>query len=156
VAQPLQIGLISDTHGLLRAEARDALAGVDLILHAGDIGKPEVLADLATLAPVQAVRGNVDRGAWADRLPEVRRLSVGEHVIVLAHQLAGVEAGELATGAAIVVFGHSHRPVVERRGTTLYVNPGSAGPRRFRLPVAVGRLALNGPRVRASVIELDV
>lgn len=150
----LRIGLISDTHGLLRPEAAAALRGSDRIVHAGDIGRPEVLAALAAIAPVTAVRGNVDCGEWAAGLPWTATLRVGEARIHVVHDLAALDLDPAAAGLHAVVAGHSHRPSVTSRGGVLYVNPGSAGPRRFRLPVALGRLQVCGARVTAELIEL--
>lgn len=148
------IGVISDTHGLLRPEALQALAGSSLILHAGDIGRPEVIAELERLAPVIAVRGNVDTGAWADAFPETRTEQVGGCRIHLLHdrkQLAVEPAG-----LDVVVAGHSHQPLNEVRDGVLHFNPGSAGPRRFRLPVAVGRLWCRDGKVEGEIVELAV
>jgi len=134
------IGLISDTHGLLRPQAAAALRGVSCILHAGDIGKPEVLSALSQIAPVRAVRGNNDRGGWANRLPLRITMMFAGHAVHVLHIL-----GELAPGRndfAVVVSGHSHKPLIENRGGVLYINPGSAGPKRFSLPVSIGFLRL--------------
>ena len=137
-------GLISDTHGLLRPEAKRALAGVDLIVHAGDIGAPELLEELATLAPVRVVRGNNDRGAWARDIPLTEALELEGTRIYVLHDVKELDLDPAAEGFAAVIAGHSHRPAVEVREGVLYVNPGSAGPRRFSLPVAVGFLEI-GP-----------
>ena len=152
--EAFRIGLISDTHGLLRPEALDALRGAGLILHAGDIGKPEILEALRALAPVRAVRGNNDRDAWAKALPETDTIEVAGVRIYLLHALQELSLDPAASGLNVVVAGHSHRPVVERRGPVLYVNPGSAGPRRFRLPVSVAVLEVRGGTVEARLIEL--
>ena len=135
-------GLISDTHGLLRPEAKRALAGVDLIVHAGDIGAPELLEELATLAPVRVVRGNNDRGAWARDIPLTEALELEGTRIYVLHDVKELDLDPAAEGFAAVIAGHSHRPAVEVREGVLYVNPGSAGPRRFSLPVAVGFLEI--------------
>jgi putative phosphoesterase len=142
---PTRLGLISDTHGLLRPEARKALRGAELILHAGDVGGPEVLRELDRLAPVFAVRGNVDRGHWAAELPLTRVVEVGGLRLLLIHDLANLDRDPAEEGIAGVVCGHSHRPAVFERRGVLYLNPGSAGPRRFRLPVCLLRLDVRFP-----------
>jgi putative phosphoesterase len=139
-----RIGIISDTHGLMRPEALRALAGVDHILHAGDVGAPEVLERLRELAPVSAVRGNVDRGAWAQVLPETELVEAAGRTFYLVHDLDDLDVDPAAIGLCAVVSGHSHQPAVLRRRGVLYVNPGSAGPRRFRLPVTVGLIDVSG------------
>ncbi len=150
------IGVISDTHGLLRPEARDALRGCDRILHAGDVGSPEVLEALAEIAPVTAVRGNNDRGAWAQALPTTEVAEVGSVCVYLLHDLAELELDPAAAGFAAVVTGHSHRPSAELREGVLYLNPGSAGPRRFKLPVALARLTVSGRSLSHEILELDL
>lgn len=149
-----RIGLISDTHGLVRPEAIAALRGVDHILHAGDVGAPEVLDALRALAPVTAVRGNNDRGPWAQRLASTALVDLGGVRILVTHDRHGL--GTDVCGAAVVISGHSHRPLVERAGGVLFVNPGSAGPRRFRLPIAVARLAIDAGGVEAEIVALEV
>ena len=149
------IGLIADTHDLLRPAALAALAGVDQILHAGDVCSPAVLAALGRVAPVRAVRGNNDRGGWAAALPEADVVELGGASILLLHELHRLDAPAAAT-VSTVVSGHSHRPRVERRGGLLLVNPGSAGPRRFALPVSVGRLRIEHGVVDAEIVELLV
>ena len=144
----LRIGLVSDTHNLLRPEVLDFLRGSDHILHAGDICGPEVLAALAQLAPTTAVRGNNDRGAWAERLDERVTLHFAGVAVHVVHDLAELMPGEPAD---VVVSGHSHRPKVEQRGAVLHVNPGSAGPRRFRLPISAGELRIVDGRVTAHL-----
>ncbi len=139
-----RIGIISDTHGLMRPEALQALAGVDHILHAGDVGAPEVLERLRELAPVTAIRGNVDRGAWAQALPETDLVEAAGRFFYLVHDLAALDIDPSAAGVCAVVSGHSHRPAVHRRRGVLYVNPGSAGPRRFNLPVTLGLIDVSG------------
>jgi uncharacterized protein len=136
------LGLISDTHGLLRPQAAAALAGVSQILHAGDVGRPEILDRLAAIAPVTAVRGNVDFGRWADALPADAALSIEGHGIYILHNLNEIGIDPAAAGMSVVLFGHTHKPLVENRGGVLYVNPGSAGPRRFLLPISIGFLRL--------------
>ncbi len=134
------VGLISDTHGLLRPEAVAALEGCRLIVHAGDVGSPEILPRLADIAPVIAVKGNIDTGAWASRLPETEVATAGRARIYVLHRLADLALDPAASGFHIVVSGHSHKPGRTERDGVLYVNPGSAGPRRFKLPVTVARL----------------
>lgn len=151
----MRIGLISDTHALLRREALDALRGCDRIVHAGDIGDASILEALAAVAPLVAVRGNNDRGDWADGLPLTAVLEAGGVRIGVVHELRHADAFE-ATPLDVLVYGHSHRPVVETVGTRLHVNPGSAGPRRFRLPVSLAELAIRGGRVDALLIPLTV
>lgn len=136
----MRIGLISDTHGLLRPAALDFLRGCEHIVHGGDIGAPGILEALAALAPLTAVRGNNDTAAWAAALPESVRLEVGGLRLLAIHDLAQLRIDPAAAGIDVVVSGHSHRPRSERRGKVLYVNPGSAGPRRFRLPISVAEL----------------
>ena len=150
----IRIGLISDTHGLLRPEALDALRGSDFIVHAGDIGEG-VLEPLATIAPVTAVRGNNDRAPWAGRLHETELLRFGEVTLHVLHDLADLAIDPEAAGIDVVVTGHSHRPKVERRGGVLYVNPGSAGPVRFTLPVSVAVMQIVGRDVNVRVVELE-
>jgi hypothetical protein len=149
------VGLISDTHGLVRPEALAALRGVDRIVHAGDVGAPEVLAALRRIAPVTAVRGNNDRGAWAERLPERATLTAGGRKILVVHDRSVVREIAGARRVDAVVSGHSHKPGVERRDGVLWVNPGSAGPRRFSLPVAVARLLVADDGVQAEIVVLD-
>lgn len=151
----LRIGLISDTHGLLRPEAVRALRGCDAIVHAGDIGGARVLEDLSILAPVTAIRGNNDKGAWADQLRHTEFLRLGDLCIFVVHDVHDIDIDPLAAGVAVVVSGHSHHPAVEQRGKVLYVNPGSAGPRRFKLPICVAELAIEGGRAAARIIELE-
>jgi putative phosphoesterase len=155
-AGELLVGVISDTHGLLRPEALAALAGVGHIVHAGDVGAPDVLEALAAVAPVTAVRGNNDRGGWAAELSETEAVQIGDSWLYVLHDLHQLDLDPRAGGFAAVIAGHSHRPLLEERNAVLFVNPGSAGPRRFRLPVAVARLALAAGGVRGEVIELSV
>ena len=150
------VGIISDTHGLLRAEAISALAGCDLIIHAGDIGTHEVLDRLREIAPVAAVRGNVDVEAWAQALPETEVVeALGARLYVL-HDRAGLDLDPEAAGFAAVIYGHSHRPEALRKRGVLYLNPGSAGPRRFRLPVTMARVRLERGIITPEIIELPV
>ena len=136
------IGVISDTHGLLREEAVAALSGSEYIVHAGDVGKPEILDRLREIAPVTAVRGNVDRGTWSRELPDTDTVEVDDTSIYVLHILAELDLKPEAAGFGVVVYGHSHVPKQEVKNGVLYFNPGSAGPRRFRLPVSVGRLMI--------------
>jgi hypothetical protein len=149
------VGVISDTHGLLRPQAVAALAGCNCILHAGDIGQAEVLAGLWAIAPVVAVRGNVDRG-WAKALPETTQVDIAGRRILLLHNLVELEIDPRAAGIDVVIAGHSHRPKIETRDGVLYVNPGSAGPRRFTLPIAVAQIEITDRGVEARIIELSV
>jgi uncharacterized protein len=151
----LRIGLISDTHGLLRPAAVDFLQGCAHILHAGDIGGAAILDALATLAPVTAVRGNNDNGTDLADLPETARLQVGGLQLYMLHNLRELAVDPRAAGVDIVVSGHSHKPLVEQREGVLYVNPGSAGRRRFKLPICVGELLVDGREVTPRVVELD-
>ena len=149
-----RIGLISDTHGLLRPEAVRALQGSDRIVHAGDIVDPHILAALARIAPVTAVRGNNDKGAWADALPHTERLHIEALQLYVIHDVKEIDVDPRAAGIHVVIAGHSHKPQVERRDGVLFVNPGSAGPRRFKLPVTVGRLDVAGTEVQARIVEI--
>jgi putative phosphoesterase len=151
-----RVGLISDTHGLLRPEATALLRGSEFIVHAGDIGHVGILSELASLAPVTAVRGNNDKGPWSESIPETGVLQVGKVYIYVLHNLAKLELDPAAAGFHVVVSGHSHRPLVEERGGVLFVNPGSAGPRRFKLPIAVAQLDILGDSVHARVVELQM
>lgn len=149
------IGLISDTHGLLRPEAIEALRGSDAILHAGDIGDPGILAALARLAPVTAVRGNIDRGAWAEAIPATDVLQLGGVLIHVLHDIAELDLDPSAAGFHAVISGHSHQPRLHSKDGVLYVNPGSAGPRRFTLPISLGRLFVEDRTVTAELITLQ-
>jgi putative phosphoesterase len=150
------VGLISDTHGLVRPEAIEALRGVELILHAGDIGNPQVLEALNGIAPVIAVRGNNDKGEWAESLPIREVVEIGAASIYMLHDLKEIDISPSSAGFQVVVSGHSHKPSLEERKGVLYVNPGSAGPRRFKLPVTVARLRAAGTEVNAQLINLPV
>lgn len=151
-----RLGIISDTHGLLRPEALTFLRGCDHIVHAGDIGATEVLARLSGIAPVTAVRGNNDHGPWAEALAEAELFEFSGACIYAIHDLAQLDIDPSSAGVRVVVSGHSHKPVIERRDGVLYVNPGSAGPRRFRLPVAVAELVVVGSELEARIVELEV
>jgi putative phosphoesterase len=148
------IGLISDTHGLLRPEALRALDGSDMIIHAGDVGKPEILDALNLLAPVVAVRGNIDQGAWASALPLAASAATGSAAIYVLHDIQQLGLDPAAAGFQVVVSGHSHKHSRTERGGVLYLNPGSAGPRRFHLPVTVARLDLRESPWKVEFIEL--
>ena len=149
-------GVISDTHGLLRPEAAVALAGVELIIHAGDIGNPQILAALAQIAPVHAVRGNTDRADWAADLPHTLVVEAGGILIYVLHELFTLDLDPAAAGFAAVIFGHSHSPHMERKNGVLYLNPGSAGPRRFTLPVSLARLMIREEALEAKLISIDI
>lgn len=154
--ESIRVGLISDTHGLVRDEAVAALKGCQHILHAGDIDEPEVLVKLRKLAPVTVVRGNNDRGPWAKAIPVYDVVEFGSVSVYLRHDESELDIDPFAAGFRVAMFGHSHKPKVETRDGVLFVNPGSAGPRRFRLPVAVGELLISGNRIDARIIELSV
>jgi uncharacterized protein len=150
----LHVGLISDTHGLLRPEAKAFLRGSDYIVHGGDIGDAGILDELAGIAPVTAIKGNNDHGPWAEQLRETEFLQVGEVLMYVIHDIAQLDIDPAAAGVRVVVFGHSHKPSIEERNGVLYVNPGSSGPRRFKLPIAVGELIVAGSSVSARTVEL--
>jgi putative phosphoesterase len=150
----LRVGIISDTHGLLRPEATAFLNGSDFIIHAGDIGGVSILGGLAAIAPVTAVRGNNDTGQWAKDLPASEILQAGEVLVYILHDLSELDLDPGAAGFGVVVSGHSHRPSIEEKRGVVYVNPGSAGPRRFKLPIAAAELQIVGSSVRARVVEL--
>lgn len=152
----MRIGLVSDTHGLLRPEAVEALRGSDRILHAGDVGDPAILDRLRELAPTDAVRGNVDHGPWASELPMTHRVEVAGRVLYLLHIVEDLDLDPAVAGLDAVIFGHSHQPLREVRNGVLYLNPGSAGPRRFRLPVTVARLHLSEAGLDAEIVDLEV
>lgn len=154
-AETGRIGLISDTHGLVRPEALAALKGSDVIVHAGDIGKPAVIEALESIAPVFAVRGNNDRGAWAKKIPEVLDLTINGVKMRVIHDVNEAAPDSFA-GLAAVISGHSHKPGVAITAGVHFINPGSAGPRRFKLPVTVARLRLCDAKLRARILILDV
>jgi putative phosphoesterase len=149
-----QVGVISDTHGLVREEALAALQGSELIIHAGDIGNAEVLERLRAIAPVHAVRGNNDRDAWASTLPLTEVVEFGGVYAYLLHDIADLDIDPSAAGMAAVITGHSHKPLAEMRDGVLFLNPGSAGPRRFKLPITVARLHLAGDRLKPEFVQL--
>jgi putative phosphoesterase len=150
------VGVISDTHGLVRVEALAALQGCELIIHAGDIGSPEVLDRLREIAPVHAVRGNNDRDAWAGSLPLTEVVELGGVYAYLLHDIADLDIDPAAAGMAAVITGHSHKPVAELRDGVLYLNPGSAGPRRFKLPITVARLRVTDGQLKPEIVRLEV
>jgi putative phosphoesterase len=150
------IGVISDTHGLVRPEAVDALCGSDLILHAGDVGAAEVLEQLRAVAPTIAVRGNVDSAEWAKVLPETEVIEAGGLHLYMLHDLGRLDLDPRAGGFAAIISGHTHRALAEVREGVLYLNPGSAGPRRFSLPVSVARLQIDDGCVSHEIVELRV
>ena len=152
----LTVGLISDTHGLLRDEAVTQLDGSDVIIHAGDVGDPEILDRLRKIAPVAAVRGNVDLGEWAQKLPPDAIVEAGSTLIYVIHNIDHLTANVAAGGMHVVVFGHSHKPEQYVRSGTLYINPGSAGPRRFRLPISMARLTISGDNRELAFVDLAV
>ncbi len=150
----LRVGLISDTHGLLRPEATAFLAGSDHIVHAGDVGDPSILDALAAIAPLTAIRGNVDMDVWASQLPDTTRAVIGGVTLYVLHDLAALDIKPRAQGIRVVVYGHSHQASVSERDGVVYVNPGSAGPRRFRLPITAAELRIDGSSVTAHIQEL--
>jgi uncharacterized protein len=151
----IRVGLISDTHGLLRPQALELLQGSDFIVHAGDIGDPEILRRLEAIAPVTAVRGNNDTAHWAARIRETETLSIANTRILVIHDLAKLDIDPVAAKIGAVVSGHSHQPKTQTRDGVLYMNPGSAGPRRFTLPISLGFLEVSGETIVARLIELD-
>jgi uncharacterized protein len=151
-----RIGVISDTHGLVRPQALRALAGADLIVHAGDVGSPDVLEALRAVAPVVAVRGNNDRGRWAAALAETEVVETDGRSLYVLHDLKELDLDPRVAGFDAVIAGHSHQPRIERRDGVLYLNPGSAGPRRFRLPIAIAWLAVEAAGLDAEIVHLDV
>ena len=150
----LRAGVISDTHGLLRPEALAFLRGCDHILHAGDVCEATVLEQLTAIASVTAVRGNNDKGAWAKALPETRKVRLGDVTVYMIHDLKQLDSDAIAAGVQVVISGHSHHPRIERRDGVLYLNPGSAGPRRFRLPITAAELTIRGSGVQARIVDL--
>ena len=150
------VGVISDTHGLLRPEAVAALKGADLIIHAGDVGTPQVLDGLRKLAPTFVVRGNIDKAHWAEALPATAAVEVGGLLFYVLHDISELDLDPAAVGYAAVVYGHSHQPSIETREGVLFLNPGSAGPRRFRLPVGLARLDLCQTPWQPEFIPFDL
>lgn len=148
------IGVISDTHGLLRPGALEALRGSKLIIHAGDVGAPEILDLLREIAPVTAVRGNIDKAPWARKLPETEVVEVAGISLYVLHDLAKLDLNPAAAGFRVVIYGHSHVPKQEKHEGVLYFNPGSAGPRRFKLPISLGRLMIEGGSLRGEIVSI--
>src|ERR1700690_4534425 len=150
------LGVISDTHGLLRREAVEALRSADHILHAGDIGDPEILDTLAQIAPVTAVRGNIDTESWAQTVPQTEVVEIDGVSVYMLHDLGRLDLKPEAAGIHAVIYGHSHQPKMEMKKGVLYLNPGSAGPRRFQLPVSVGKLHIENGKINAELVELKI
>jgi putative phosphoesterase len=150
----LRVGVIADTHGLLRPEAVQRLAGVAHIIHAGDIGRPDVLDGLRRVAPVTAIRGNVDKGRWAEDYPETQTVSLGGYSIHIVHDVHDLSIDPVLGNIDVVISGHSHRPRIETVGGVLYLNPGSAGPRRFRLPITLAMLDVTASGPRPVILDL--
>ena len=150
----MRIGIISDTHGLLRPEAIKQLAGADHIIHAGDIGAPEVIEGLRRIAPITAIRGNIDVGEWAKDYPDSELVVLGGRSLYVLHNLKEIKLDPAASGFDVIISGHSHRPKIETKNGVLYVNPGSAGPRRFKLPIAVAIIALSDGLIVPQILEI--
>ena len=151
-----QIGVIADTHGLLRPEAKAALKTSDVIFHAGDIGRPEIILELRKIAPVYAVRGNTDREKWADRYPKTFVVRFGGHNFYILHDLKSLDFDPEPAGISVVVSGHSHQANIREQNNVLYINPGGAGPKRFKFPIGIGRLIISGRKIEADIIQLSV
>jgi uncharacterized protein len=149
-----KVGVISDTHGLLRPEAVEFLHGCDSIVHAGDLGDPDILKTLATIAPTVAVRGNVDRGSWTRDLPDKNLLEAEGKLLYVIHDLDQLDLDPVPAQIAVVIFGHSHMPASYEKDGVLYFNPGSAGPRRFKLPVSIGRITVADSGLKSEIIDL--
>jgi putative phosphoesterase len=150
----LRVGLVSDTHGLLRPEARAFLIGCDYIIHGGDVGDPKILDELAAIAPLIAVRGNNDAAPWAARLRRAELIRVGNVFVYVIHNLAELDIDPRTAGVRVVVSGHSHKPSVEERDGIMYINPGSCGRKRFKLPVCVGEIVVSGSAINARIVDL--
>jgi len=148
------VGVISDTHGLLRSQALEALRGVNAIVHAGDVGDAAILGQLRQVAPVTAVRGNIDTSAWAKSLPETDLLEIGAVSLYVLHNVQQLDLDPGTAGFAAVIFGHSHKPLIEWRKDVLFFNPGSAGPKRFSLPISLGKLTIANGKLKPELIEL--
>lgn len=151
----VKVGVISDTHGLMRPAALTALQGADLIIHAGDVGRPEVLDQLGELAPTHVVRGNIDMQSWASNLPATLDVDVHGLRFHVLHDISALDVEPMSAGIAGIVFGHSHKPFIETRDGVLYLNPGSAGPRRFRLPVTIARVRVSGRTLEPEIVTLE-
>lgn len=154
MAEDIVVGVISDTHGLLRPDALKKLSGVNAIVHAGDVGDPEILARLRQIGPLSAVRGNIDTAAWSKVLPETEVLEIGGLSLYVLHNVQELDLEPSAAGFAAVIFGHSHKPSIEWRKDVLFFNPGSAGPRRFSLPVSVGKITIRNGKVEPELMTL--
>ena len=154
--QKIKIGVISDTHGLLRPEALTALAGVHQIIHAGDVEDPDILTALQGIAPVTGVRGNVDRGTWAYKLPLTAVVEVGDTSVYVIHNIEELNVDPVAAGFGVVIFGHSHQPLVEQRDGVIYLNPGAAGRKRCNVPVWIAYLTVEGSKIETELFELEV
>jgi uncharacterized protein len=150
----MRIGIISDTHGVLRPEAIKRLACADHIIHAGDIGAPEVIEGLRRIAPITAIRGNIDAGEWAKDYPDTELVVLGGRALYVLHNLKKIQLDPAASGFDVVVSGHSHRPRIQTNNGVLYVNPGSAGPRRFKLPIAIAILTLSDRAILPRILEI--
>jgi hypothetical protein len=150
-----RLGIISDTHGLLRPEAAAFLQGCDRIVHGGDVGTPEILVRLSTIAPVTAVRGNNDKGAWSEAIPEMELFEFRGIRIYALHDLSLLDIDPAAADIQVVISGHSHRPLIEKRDGILFINPGSAGPRRFKLPIAVAEILVEDGVISSRIVELE-
>jgi len=148
------VGVISDTHGLLRSQALEALRGVNAIVHAGDVGDAAILGQLRQVAPVTAVRGNIDTSAWGKSLPETDVLEIGGVSLYVLHNVQQLDLDPGTAGFAAVIFGHSHKPLIEWRKDVLFFNPGSAGPKRFSLPISLGKLTIANGKLKPELIEL--
>ena len=153
--EPILVGVISDTHGMLRPNALKALEDSALIIHAGDVGKPEILDALRSLAPVVAIRGNVDHGEWAQSLPKTQIAELGDVLMYVLHDLHELDLDPAAAGFNAVISGHSHIPTIEQRNGVLYLNPGSAGPRRFSNPVSLAQITVQNGNISARIVSLD-
>lgn len=151
----IKIGLISDTHGLLRPQVFEVFRDTELIIHAGDIGSPDLIKRLRVIAPVSAVRGNMDSGSWAGDFPKTETVRIGDVLLYVIHNVQELDLDPDRAGISAVIAGHSHRPTIENRSGVIFINPGSAGPRRFRLPVSVAMLHIQGKSLSAELVELD-
>ncbi|MCU1287006.1 MAG: phosphoesterase, family [Acidobacteriales bacterium] len=154
--QSFVVGVISDTHGLLRPEAAAALRGSDHIIHAGDIGDPEIISELNNIAPVTAIRGNIDTESWANRIPETEIVELAGKSFYILHDRKQLDLVPEAAGFRAIISGHSHKPLIETKNDVLYFNPGSAGPRRFKLPITIGRITIEGDQLRPEIINLNL